>query len=269
MQWDGFREQGVGGVLNDASTVSLGITKTALAQAAAPVQFALNPVQGVKDQAAAIRAAYDQGGMLLVVNQFNPVYQTLQSGSEFWEAAKAGCLEEAGAAGFNLTMSAVSTAAIGAGGAATIGKGIPSRTGNTNVEPTPDYDEPIGPQPDRADHDRPIGPEEAQISGTNQKGQVTSRSSFRVGTLHKTWAEAEDGPNGGKLCYTCGKEMMVPPNTGVPRDWDASHNPSWTNRGFPPNIDRKSVIDNYNEGIILECPSCNRGGGNNDERFGK
>lgn len=28
----------------------------------------------------------------------------------------------------------------------------------------------------------------------------------------------------------------MPPNSGAPRDWDVSHNPSWTNRSFSPGV---------------------------------
>jgi hypothetical protein len=59
------------------------------------------------------------------------------------------------------------------------------------------------------------------------------------------------------------------PGSGQPRDWDVSHNPSWTNREFDPdNTTRQDVVDNYQEGTGLECRRCNRGGGNDDSRFG-
>ncbi len=100
------------------------------------------------------------------------------------------------------------------------------------------------------------------LKGTNQKGEVTNRGSFRKGTVHEAWDNAEPGPNGGKLCPTCKKEVKVKPFSGDKRDWDIDHNPSWTNREFPANVTRKRVLDNYQEGIRLECPSCNRRGGN-------
>jgi RHS repeat-associated protein len=106
-----------------------------------------------------------------------------------------------------------------------------------------------------------------RVPGTNAPRQTTSRSSFRLGTLRKNWENASPGPTGGRLCPTCGKEVNVPPNSGLPRDWDVSHNPSWTNRTFPPDASRQDVIDNYQQGTSLECPSCNRSGGNNDGRF--
>lgn len=56
-------------------------------------------------------------------------------------------------------------------------------------------------------------------------------------------------------------------NSGAPRDWDMSHNPSWTNREFPADVTREEVINNYNTGVMLECPTCNRSAGNDDSRF--
>ncbi|MCC6698918.1 MAG: hypothetical protein IT365_25065, partial [Candidatus Hydrogenedentes bacterium] len=98
-------------------------------------------------------------------------------------------------------------------------------------------------------------------SGTNVRGQVTSRGSFRTGTIQDAWDNAALGPNGGRLCPTCGDEVMVPPRSG-PRDWDIDHQPTWTNRQFPPDVTRSEVLDSYQQGTRLECPSCNRGRGN-------
>jgi RHS repeat-associated protein len=108
------------------------------------------------------------------------------------------------------------------------------------------------------------------IKGTNARGELTSRSSFRKKTLSDAWDNAKPGPNGGKLCPTCGKEVKVPSKVkgGPDRDWDASHNPSWTNRSFKSDTTRPEVVDNYNEGVSLECSACNRSAGNNDARFG-
>lgn len=62
---------------------------------------------------------------------------------------------------------------------------------------------------------------------------------------------------------------MVPPRTpGQTRDWDVSHNPSWTNRRFAPDVTRAEVQDDYQVGTSLECPACNRIGGNDDSRSG-
>ncbi len=106
------------------------------------------------------------------------------------------------------------------------------------------------------------------LRGTSVRGEVTSRpGSFRKGTLQDAWDDAV-GPNGGRLCPTCDGEVLVPPGSGVPRDWDGSHNPSWSNREFPGDVQRPDVMDNFNEGVSLECPGCNRPAGNNDTRFG-
>lgn len=116
-----------------------------------------------------------------------------------------------------------------------------------------------------------VATEAGSVRGTNATGEVTSRSSFRKGTTQGAWDEAAPGPNGGRLCPTCGDEVHVEPGTGTranPSDWDRSHNPSWTNREFPPDVTRSEVIDNYNDGVSLECGPCNRAGQNNDGRFG-
>lgn len=100
------------------------------------------------------------------------------------------------------------------------------------------------------------------IKGTNQPGQVTSRGSWRKGTVDGAWDSAAPGPTGGRACPTCGTEVKVPPRSGKPRDWDINHDPAWTKREFPPEVSRKEVLDNYQKGTWLECPTCNRAAGN-------
>jgi hypothetical protein len=68
------------------------------------------------------------------------------------------------------------------------------------------------------------------LKGTNVRGTVTSRGSFRKPTLQDAWDNAAPGPGDARLCPTCGRSIKVPPSTGIPRDWGASHFPSWTNR---------------------------------------
>lgn len=105
------------------------------------------------------------------------------------------------------------------------------------------------------------------VRGTNQPGQLTSRGSFRVGSINDAWENAVPGPTGGKLCPECAKEVFVAPKMGR-RDWDMSHYPtSWTNRLFPADSTRAEVLNNYNTGLRLECFSCNRSGQANDARF--
>ncbi|NJP43340.1 polymorphic toxin-type HINT domain-containing protein [Actinacidiphila epipremni] len=127
------------------------------------------------------------------------------------------------------------------------------------------------PAPNRLQAGQPDS--DGMLRGTNATGQTTSRGGFRVATEDSAWDNAELGPNGGRLCPTqgpnCAGEVMVAPRTpDATRDWDVSHNPSWTNRQFDPGVSREEVLDNYQEGTGLECIPCNRGGGNDDSRFG-
>ena len=103
--------------------------------------------------------------------------------------------------------------------------------------------------------------------GTNRRGEITSRGSNRVNTLNEVWDNAKTGPKGGKLCPSCGTELMVSPKGGRPLDWQLSHNPSWSNRTFPAGTTRPDVLNNYQTGTQLECRPCNEAGGNNDGRF--
>jgi len=105
------------------------------------------------------------------------------------------------------------------------------------------------------------------VAGTNATGQLTSRGSWRRDTLSDAWDSAPVGPTGGRLCITCGTEVSVAPGTGVLRDWHGSHYPSWTNRYFPADFTRRQVLDNYQRGVRVECPSCNMRGQNHDARF--
>src|SRR6185369_2093311 len=104
------------------------------------------------------------------------------------------------------------------------------------------------------------------LRGTNRAasgGVVTDRGTFRQQTLTDEWDEAAPGPTRGRLCPTCAEEVHVAPGQGA-RDWDVSHDPSWTNREFPPDVTREEVLDSYQEGTFLECPQCNRPRGNQD-----
>jgi hypothetical protein len=80
--------------------------------------------------------------------------------------------------------------------------------------------------------------------------------------LDAAWAAAKPGPTGGRLCPTCGKEVKVAPRTRRPRDWDMNHSEiPWSLRILGPRT-RRGEIENYQEGVSLECVNCNRGGGN-------
>ena len=102
------------------------------------------------------------------------------------------------------------------------------------------------------------------VLGTNTPGALTSRATWRKATIERNWAQAADGPSGGKLCPTCSRESIVAPGRGL-RDWDIDHSPPWTRRSFPKDVSRKEVCDSYQEGTRLECPKCNRSRGNRTE----
>lgn len=109
--------------------------------------------------------------------------------------------------------------------------------------------------------------ENGNLTGTNQPGFVTSRPSLRITTERRVWAEAEVGPNGGRMCRrrgpNCVGEVMVPPGSSQDRDWDYGHDQgdAWSNTEFPPDVTRPQVIDRYHQGGGVECIPCNRGAG--------
>ena len=90
---------------------------------------------------------------------------------------------------------------------------------------------------------------------------VDSRpSGFRKGTVQEAWDSATDGSQAGsKACPTCGKDVTVAPGEGR-RDWDVDHQPPWSERDLSGKT-RGDVLDEYNRGTRLECPSCNRSRG--------
>ncbi len=94
------------------------------------------------------------------------------------------------------------------------------------------------------------------LHGTNRVGEVTSRGSWRKGTLDKMWGNAPEGATGGRLCPRCESEVKVAPGQG-PRDWHGNHNPAWSTREFPPDVTRAEVRDNYQKDVELLCPICN------------
>ncbi|MFC0529062.1 polymorphic toxin-type HINT domain-containing protein [Phytohabitans kaempferiae] len=95
-------------------------------------------------------------------------------------------------------------------------------------------------------------------------GPVDPRPKFRKETVERAWNDAEPGPNGGRLCPTCGAEVKVPPGGGR-RDWDIDHQPPWSTRTPEmrenPELTRAEVIADYQRGVRLECPTCNRSRG--------
>lgn len=96
--------------------------------------------------------------------------------------------------------------------------------------------------------------------------KIVERGRFWKKTIQDAWGEAVSGPNGGKICPTCGKEVNVAPGQG-PRDWDMDHAAQkWkqTQDAFRQraaggeDITRRQVSEAYQEGVRLRCPSCNR-----------
>jgi hypothetical protein len=88
-------------------------------------------------------------------------------------------------------------------------------------------------------------------------------SGFRKKTVQDAWDNAAEGASGGKKCPTCQTEVSTPPEKGTreqPRDWDVDHQPPWKQRELSGKT-RQEVLDDYNEGTRLECPSCNRSRG--------
>jgi RHS repeat-associated protein len=91
---------------------------------------------------------------------------------------------------------------------------------------------------------------------------VTRRPrSVRKKTVQDGWDNAASGskPGSNKACPSCGKDVEVAPGQG-PRDWDVDHQPPWSQRDLE-GMTRQEVLDEYNRGTRLECPSCNRGRG--------
>ncbi|MFC4705823.1 HNH/ENDO VII family nuclease, partial [Paraburkholderia caffeinitolerans] len=85
-------------------------------------------------------------------------------------------------------------------------------------------------------------------------------SGFRKQTVTDAWDNATDGSTEGtKACPTCGKDVTVAPGQGA-RDWDVDHQPPWSQRDLT-GMTRQEVINEYNSGTRLECPSCNRSRG--------
>ena len=85
-------------------------------------------------------------------------------------------------------------------------------------------------------------------------------SGFRKRTVQDAWDNAPLGSSPGtRSCPTCGKDVEVAPGTGN-RDWDIDHQPPWSQRDLEGKT-REEVLDEYNRGTRLECPSCNRSRG--------
>lgn len=90
------------------------------------------------------------------------------------------------------------------------------------------------------------------------RADVTRRpSSFRKQTVQDAWDNATPGSRPGtRSCPTCARDVEVRPGQGR-RDWDVDHQPKWRDRDLS-GMDRRQVLDEYNRGVRLRCPSCNR-----------
>ena len=79
--------------------------------------------------------------------------------------------------------------------------------------------------------EQPAKPEAKPTPPGNEPESDTAKRPSRVrkGTEQQNWGNAPDGPNGGKNCPTCDKEVMDPPGTKN-KDWDNDHNPKWKDR---------------------------------------
>ena len=97
--------------------------------------------------------------------------------------------------------------------------------------------------------------------------KLFSRATWRLDTLRKVWNKAEPGPNGGKLCSTCEREVTVSPGSG-PRDWHGDHYPEkWgdvvnrkVDEALQGNVPTRAEIrELFNDAgnVRLRCADCN------------
>lgn len=77
----------------------------------------LNQVSGLINLPSTVRSAYQEGGIELAVNQFNPVFHLITNASNGWDLAQNGCIAEAASAFTSATFDAASVVAVAAGGA--------------------------------------------------------------------------------------------------------------------------------------------------------
>ncbi|AXO87791.1 hypothetical protein DZC75_07105 [Pseudomonas parafulva] len=95
----------------------------------------------------------------------------------------------------------------------------------------------------------------------SKAADVTKRpSGFKKQTVKDSLDNAATGSTPEtKACPTCGRDVTVAPGQGR-RDWDVDHQPPWSQRDLSGKT-RSEVLDEYNQGTRLECPSCNRSSG--------
>lgn len=96
-----------------------------------------------------------------------------------------------------------------------------------------------------------------QIMRREPKDPTRRPTKFRKKTLQDAWDNAAAGskPN-TRSCPDCKKDVEVAPGTGR-RDWDGDHQPKWKDRDLT-NMTRKDVLNEYNRGVRVRCPTCNR-----------
>jgi uncharacterized protein RhaS with RHS repeats len=100
------------------------------------------------------------------------------------------------------------------------------------------------------------------LRGTNARGEVTSRAGLRQEPIREAWNRAPRGPNNGRICRDCGREVT---SRGRGNDQgQMDHYPAWTNRQFSRATTRGPVRDNAQQGLRMRCGLCNRARGNND-----
>ena len=174
----------------------------------------------------AIWAGYEKEHIVGALNAVNPLYLLARGGTDTYMAAERGNYRAAGAAGVKtVVLGTAAVVGVARGVGALAAKGAAARSSTTGLTARP--------------------------------------RSFRKSTVQAAWDSAADGPNGGKLCPTCDREVKVAADQGTrsnPRDWDVDHQPPWATRDRV-GMTRKEVLDDYNQGTRLECPSCNRSRG--------
>lgn len=89
------------------------------------------------------------------------------------------------------------------------------------------------------------------------------RPKFRKTTTENAIKNAGKNPDGSMACPTCEKRMTGEKVSGK-RDFDLDHHPAtWAERkkrmkALSPQPDRKTVRDEYQKDVRVQCPDCNR-----------
>jgi RHS repeat-associated protein len=91
------------------------------------------------------------------------------------------------------------------------------------------------------------------FTGSNKSGQPGSRGTWRVSTENNALARAM-GPDGRPSCAICGETMEI----NARADYNLDHQPPWSHRSWPENTPRSTVLDDYQTGVRVTHPICNR-----------